>query len=486
MSVEEALAQYAHSFPTASISDQAMRTARQSVLDILGVTLAGQTRPEVRLLQKAMKTWGPPECPVLGTAIQLPPADAALLNGAAARVLDFDDVVDPLGIHPSVAIFPVICAIAALSPDKVSGRDFLAAMAIGQDLHTRLARSRKETLLESGRYDLSKVIAAAAAAARLRGLSQEQLHAAMGIAYTSALGEAQCMVEGAPTVSYQQGLVASNAVRAVLLAEQGFTGARQFLTGRYGLFSAFEPGSRPETLLDRLGQHFAGDDDIAYKPYPTCRPNISATALAIELADGRPISADDVERIDIAMNQQIFDLVCAPEDQKWRPRTPVEARFGMAYTVAVGLQNGIVFIQDYDEDALSQPEILQLSEKVHPRVDPACEIAELGAHGLIIVNITWADGTRTIGEVAKPKGNPQNPLSQEELEDKFSRCLAYAFPGIEGSQIDRLIQASHSLSDPNFMVRDFLALIATLDAEDTDLTEDLPQAQDLVPAQSED
>jgi len=186
------------------------------------------------------------------------------------------------------------------------------------------------------------------------------------------------------------------------------------------------------------------------------------------------------------MNQQIFDLVCAPADQKWRPRTPVEARFGMAYTVAVGLQNGIVFIQDYDEDALSQPEILQLSEKVHPRVDPACEIAELGAHGLIIVNITWADGTRTIGEVAKPKGNPQNPLSQEELEDKFSRCLAYAFPDIEGSQIDRLIQASHSLSDPNFMVRDFLALIPTLDAEDTDLTEDLPQAQDLVPAQSED
>lgn len=459
MSVEEALAHYAHSFPTSSISDQAMLTARQSVLDIIGVTLAGQTRPEVRLLQKAMKTWGPPECPVLGTAIQLPPADAALLNGAAARVLDFDDVVDPLGIHPSVAIFPVICAIAALSPDKVTGPDFLAAMAIGHDLHTRLARARKETLLESGRYDLSKVIAAAAAAARLRGLSQEQLHAAMGIAYTSALGEAQCMVEGAPTVSYQQGLVASNAVRAVLLAEQGFTGARQFLTGRYGLFSAFEPGSQPETLLDRLGEHFAGDDDIAYKPYPTCRPNISATALAIELANGRRISADDVERIDIATNQQIFDLVCAPADQKWKPRTPVEARFGMAYTVAVGLQNGIVFIQDYDEDALSQPETLRLSEKVHPRVDPACEIADLGTHGLITVSITWSDGSKTTGEVARPKGNPQNPLSQDDLEHKFRRCVTYAFPNLEAEEIERLIVANHSLSLPQFMARDFLKLV---------------------------
>lgn len=459
MFVEEALAHYAHGFPTSSISDQAMLTARQSVLDILGVTLAGQARPEVRLLQKAMKTWGPPECPVLGTSIQLPPADAALLNGAAARVLDFDDVVDPLGIHPSVAIFPVICSIAALSPDKVTGPDFLGAMAIGHDLHTRLARARKETLLESGRYDLSKVIAAAAAAARLRGLSQEQLHAAMGIAYTSALGEAQCMVEGAPTVSYQQGLVASNAVRAVLLAEQGFTGARQFLTGRYGLFSAFEPGSRPETLLDRLGEHFAGDDDIAYKPYPTCRPNISATALAIELADNRRIAAEDVDRIDIAVNQQIFDLVCSPVHQKWKPSTPVEARFGMAYTVAVGLKNGSVFIGDYDEGALSDPDVLRLSKKVHPRVDPSCEIAELGTHGLIIVKITWSDGTSVKGEVARPKGNPLNPLSQKDLEEKFRRCVAYAFPNIGQKVADDLINGINSLTNSDAMAKDFLSIV---------------------------
>ncbi|MDX7998642.1 MmgE/PrpD family protein [Xenorhabdus sp. Reich] len=456
--IEDQIASFSYELTYDNIPSAALKIAHLSILDIFGVTLAGSLRPEIQLLQKVIGQWGGSSvCPVFGTNLCLPPSAAALLNGAASRVLDFDDVVDPLGIHPSVAIFPALSTIAALRQQHVTSSEFLTATVIGHDLITRFARARKETLLESGRYDLSKVIAATAAAGRLYGLNPIQLRSAMGIAYTSALGEAQCMVEGAPTVSYQQGLVASNAVKAVLLASEGFEGAHHFFTGRYGLFRTFESGSDVESIVDGLGAVFASENDIAFKPYPTCRPNISATTLAISLANYTQVRAEDISHIDIAMNQQIYDLVCAPADKKWKPKTSVEARFSMAYTVAVGLRNGGVFIADYDDTALDRADVLSISEKIRPRVDPKCEIPELGTHGRIEVSIHYVSGDVRTGFIDIPKGNPQNPLEPTEIIEKFTNCCRYFDPRNGAIQANNAIQAWERIMKDETGLQDFLA-----------------------------
>ncbi|MCC8368086.1 MmgE/PrpD family protein [Xenorhabdus sp. PB61.4] len=456
--IEDQITSFAYELMYDNISTSALDAAHLSILDIFGVTLAGSIRPEIKLLQRVIGQWGgSPTCPVFGTNLLLPPSIAALLNGAASRVLDFDDVVDPLGIHPSVAIFPALSAIAAFRQSPVTSSEFLTATVIGHDLITRLARARKETLLESGRYDLSKVIAATAAAGRLFGLTPTQLRSAMGIAYTSALGEAQCMVEGTPTVSYQQGLVASNAVKAVLLASEGFEGAHRFLTGRYGLFRAFEPDSEPDSIVDGLGVIFASENDIAFKPYPTCRPNISATTLAISLAGHSKVRAEDITHIDIAMNQQIYDLVCAPSYKKWKPTTPVEARFSMAYTVAVGLRYGGVLITDYDETALNRADVLSISEKIRPRVDLKCDIPELGTHGRIEVSIYYVNGDVRSGFIDIPKGNPQNPLNSTDIIEKFTSCFNYFEPENGTIQVNNAIQAWRRIIKDETGLKDFLA-----------------------------
>lgn len=458
ISIEHEITSFAHEFTYENIPARALEIAHLSILDIFGVTLAGSVRPEVKLLQRVLGQWGgSSSCPVFGTNLRLPPATAALLNGAAARVLDFDDVVDPLGIHPSVAIFPALTTIAALKKQVVTATDFLTATVIGHELITRLARARKETLLESGRYDLSKVIATTAAAGRLFGLSHQQIRSAMGIAYTSALGEAQCMVDGAPTVSYQQGLVASNAIQAVLLASEGFEGAHDFLTGRYGYYNAFEPGSNLGSIVTGLGSIFASEHDIAFKPYPTCRPNISATSLAINLADNSPVNADDILYIDIATNQQIHDLVCAPVESKWKPQTSVEARFGMAYTVATGLHTGDVFITDYDLPALNRENVLSISEKIRFKVDPECEILELGTHGRIKVSINYSSGKISSGYIDIPKGNPENPMKPEELLAKFIRCFNYFHPRENLSQAHEVISSWEKMITVKNGLHEFLS-----------------------------
>ncbi|WP_175996479.1 MmgE/PrpD family protein [Burkholderia stabilis] len=427
MSLESDLTQYCDRLTFSRIDPAAIALAKHSLIDIIGVSLAGSRDAEVELLANVIEHWGGrPEARVIGRASRLPAPSAALLNGAAARSLDFDDVADPLGTHPSVAIFPPLLAIAELRADAIDHQAFLTAYIAGLDLSIRLSRARRETLLESGRYDLCKVIAATAAAGILYGLKGEQLHHAMGIAYTSALGETQCMIDGAPTVFYQQGLVASNAVRAVVLASRGFTGAKDYLTGRWGYYSAFEPGSAIETISDGLGEVFANVDGVAFKPFPTCRPNTSAVALALELTKGERLSAAQIERIDIQTNQQIHDLVCAPIARKQAPESVVDARFSMAYNVATALATGDIFIDDFTEAAIRRPDILALSRKIHPRTDPDCERSELGTHGKIKIAIRLTDGRIEEGEVSYAKGNPKNPMSLDELVAKFDKCVAYA------------------------------------------------------------
>ncbi|QQC64386.1 MmgE/PrpD family protein [Paraburkholderia ginsengisoli] len=426
MTLEKRIAKYLIDATPESVGPRAIHTAHSSLIDILGVTSAGASDPEVNLLADIVEQWGGAEqCRVLGRSRALPAPAAALLNGAASRVFDFDDVVDSLGTHPSVAIFPPLLAVAELSTKPVNGLDFLTAFAIGQDLSVRFAKARHETLLESGRYDLSKVIAATAAAGKLFGLGEDALINAMGIAYTSALGETQCMIDGTSSVFYQQGLTASNAIKAILLAAAGFTGANRFLTGRWGYYSAFEPGSNLTIIEDRLGTDFTNIDHIAFKPYPTCRPNTSAVALAHSVADQKIYRANDIDRIEVRTNKQIRDLVCLPIEQKQSPTSVVEARFSVAYNVATALHTGDLFISDFTKDAIRREEILAISRKVHSLYDPECEDVQLGAHGKIKIAIYLKNGKCMKGTTDYPKGNPKNPMTSDEIDQKFIKCLKH-------------------------------------------------------------
>ncbi|WP_175735600.1 MmgE/PrpD family protein [Burkholderia ambifaria] len=426
MTLEKRIATHVINATPESVGPLAIQTAHTSLIDILGVTLAGSCDPGVKLLADIVEQWGGAEqCIVLGRTRALPAPAAALLNGAASRVFDFDDVVDSLGTHPSVAIFPPLLAVAELSRKPISGLEFLMAFAIGQDLSVRFGNARHQTLLESGRYDLSKVIAATAAAGKLFGLGEDALVHAMGIAYTSALGETQCMIDGASAVFYQQGLVASNAIKAVLLAAAGFSGAKQFLTGRWGYYSAFEPGSNLAIIEDRLGTDFKNVDHIAFKPYPTCRPNTSAVALARSIVGQKTYCADEIDRIEVRTNQQIRDLVCLPIEQKQSPSSVVEARFSVAYNVATVLYTGDLFVDDFTDDAIRREEILAISRKVQSLHDLECEDVQLGAHGRIKIDIYLKNGTSMKGSIDYPKGNPKNPMTPDEIDQKFIKCVKH-------------------------------------------------------------
>lgn len=441
MNIEDSVVDFIQDTAFSDLSSEAIKTAKLSLIDIIGVTLAGSRDSEIQTLESVVRGWGgTQQCSVLGYTDKLSAPMAALINGASSRVLDFDDVVDPLGTHPSVGIFAPLLAISQLKSNPPSGQEFLTAVVLGQELSIRLARARRETLLESGRYDLSKTIASTASAGKLFGLNKQQLHHALGIAYTSSLGETQCMIDGASSVFYQQGLVASNTVKSVILASNGLTGANNFLTGRWGYYSAFEPGSDLPTITDNLGKEFINTRSIAFKPYPTCRPNVSAASLAVDLTRDKALKASDIERIEVTTNQQIYDLVCAPEDQKQTPSTVVDARFSMAYNIAASLVTKGLFINDFNSRAIKRQDVLSISKKVKCNSSPECDDPKLGTHGIIKISIILTNGDKLSGTISSPKGNPENPLTEEEIHEKFIRCLQY-------TENDQLIKNTHNILD---------------------------------------
>lgn len=460
MTLEMRIAKHVIDATPKNVGEAAIQVAQKSLIDILGVTLAGSCDPEVRVLAGVVERWGGEEqCHTLGRHRSLPAPLAALLNGAASRVFDFDDVVDSLGTHPSVAIFPPLLAVAELIGKPVSGLDFLTAYAVGQDLSIRFGNARRETLLESGRYDLSKVVAATAAAGKLFGLDASALVNAMGLAYTSALGETQCMIDGASAVFYQQGLVASHAVKAVLLAAAGLSGTNQFLTGRWGYYSAFEPGSNLDLIEDKLGTDFRNVDHIAFKPYPTCRPNTSAVTLVRSLVGQKTLCADEIDRIEVRTNQQIRDLVCLPLEQKQTPSSIVEARFSVAYNIATALRTGDLFLDDFTEEAIRREDVLAISRKVQSLYDPECEDPQLGAHGRIRIDIYLSNGSHLKSSIDYSKGNPKNPMSLKEVEQKFVKCVKYARDIKLKGSTDELLALLHGFPSGKGTISDLLLLL---------------------------
>ena len=251
----------------ADLPASAVASARRVILDTLGCMLGGSGSPGIDELFAVIAGWGGrEESRVLLRGTRLPAPQAALLNASMGHALDFDDTLDSGGsIHPGVSVLGSVLALSD-SLGGVSGRDVLLAVALGLDVSCRIALA---STLDRGwhRTAAMGIFGATAAAGKLIGLTPEQMLAAFGIAYSHAAGNRQCILDGALTKRMQAGQAASAAVFSAVLAQTGFTGARNIFNGRFGYFELYQPdGYDASVLLRDLGTAFRGEG-LSYKPY---------------------------------------------------------------------------------------------------------------------------------------------------------------------------------------------------------------------------
>jgi 2-methylcitrate dehydratase PrpD len=429
-----ALAQHVCRTGYADLPASAVESARRDILDTFGCMLGGSGSPGIGELFAVVSRWGGlEESRVLLRGVSVPAPQAALLNASMGHALDFDDTLDTGGsIHPGVSVLGAVLALCD-SLGGVTGKALLLAVALGLDVSCRVALA---STVDRGwhRTAAMGVFGAAAAAGKLLRLTPEQMLAAFGIAYSHAAGNRQCILDGALTKRMQAGQAASAGVFSGVLAQTGFTGARNIFDGRFGFFELYQPnGYDAAALLRDLGAAFRGEA-LSYKPYPCGRPLHAAidAALAaraqLQIENAGDIAAVTIEA-DPAGHSDQFERGPA----KRRPTQVVEAQFAQPFLMATALVHGKVGIVEVD--GLGDPAVLDLSDRI-------AGAARAGRKkGSLSITVMRRDGRSITVEATDPIGSPKRPLTDAQFEAKFRDCARSAVQPLSGPSVDAVLSA---------------------------------------------
>jgi 2-methylcitrate dehydratase PrpD len=461
-----ALANHFMAAAHSQLSREVLEATKVYICDCLAVTVAGSSAPGCGEVAKQVAEWGGrPEATILTFGSRVPAFLAAFANSTMARALDLDDVYEEAISHVSSSVVPVAFAMAEsigrYRADLTGGRELITAVALGRDLICRLGLANLNTETERGRsqsYQFN-TFASAAVAGRYLGLELEQMVAAQGLAYGQGLSNRQGVIDGSMAVRVHQGLCAQLGIQAAQLARRGVTGARNIIDGKYGYYSLYEDGLYdPMRLIRGLGETFMGIDS-SIKPYPCCKQSHTAMYAAVELCRELQATPDEIERIDVGLNADAYYTVCVPPERRYRPQTIFDIQFSAPWTVAVMAAHGDFFLDDLTPAALEDETVAALVKRVSCRIDDEIERRSVGRISPAIVELTLRDGRRALKCVDYVKGHPLDPMTLDDVFDKFRRCLPYAActkdPGKAESAMDMLAELEQV---PD--VRELVALLA--------------------------
>ena len=416
------------------LPDEAVRAARLGVFDTVGVTLAGAAEPCARIVAQTLGS-GHGDCLVFGSDRRVPALDAALINGTAAHALDFDDVSNSLGGHPSAPILPALFALAETRDS--TGRDFIAAFVAGFETETRIARGVHFHHYEKGWHPTATlgVFGAAAACCHLMQLDPAQTAQALAIAASFASGIKANF--GTMTKPLHVGHTARDGLFAAQLAAGGFTANPGALEHKQGFLMVYNGAGNfdaAKITADWGRPYDIVRPGIGVKQHPCCgstHPAVDAL-LVLRERDGLPL--DHVVRIDSWTHPRRLAHTDRPD-----PQSGLDAKFSVQYCLARAALAGQIVLEDFEDDNWRDPASRALMRNIHaaPHPQMAPDSAEaLGAE----IRVTYDDGRvarETIG-AALGRG-PDNPLPPAALAAKFANCAARALPADAVARLERIL-----------------------------------------------
>lgn len=454
------LACYAASLKFEALPTPLVELMKQCVLDTLGVSIgASGMAPEGKIAHAYVKDMdGKPESTLLGFGGKAPAPWAAFVNGGLGHMLDYDDTG---GGHVSIATIPVAFALAERK-GGIGGRDFIAAIAAGTDIITRLdiAIPIPEWTAAEGWFatQLFGFISGAASGGRVLGLSEDQMENAMGIGFNQLSGTRQ-MAVGASTHmrSMQAGFSGQGAAMAVLLAQRGMIGDKEFLEGKYGLFRTYVRTSDPDwdALVGDLEGRFPLLQTHGFKVWPACGYTRATNTATLHLRRTHQLRPEDVEAITIIGGHVNTQQLSEPLERKRRPRIAIDGKFSIPFTTAVMMAKGNVTLRDYTEEGLNDPEVLSMADRVSYRPVKEGETRTKFPE----VEIRMKDGRVLRHKADSVPGDPRNPANWEQLEAKFRDCVSFAAKPVSAAAADRVIAMVRDLEN----LKDATEILRALD-----------------------
>jgi 2-methylcitrate dehydratase PrpD len=397
-------------------------------LDTLGCCLAASRYDFGRAARAtAERLGGKPESAVVGSTVRAAAANAALANATLAHGLDFDDTREDAIVHTGSVAVPTSLAVGEAT--GVSGRAALTAVVAAVEVMCRVG------LAVPGRFHarhyhptaLTGTFAAAAAAGKLYGLTEDELVRAFGICGSQTAGIIEYLADGTWTKRLHPGWSAHAGIVAALLAQSGFTGPETVFEGEHGFYRAFAgdvPTARLDELLATLGRVWELEH-LTFKPYPCGSIAQPYMDCALRLRESRGVRAEDIVEIRCRTAAGPVPRLWEPLASKHAPQNGYAAKFSLPYLLAVILTRGRASLAEFEDDVVRTPEILAVASRVSYELDPTIDYPRQFV-GHLRVRLT--DGRVVEEWQDHPRGGPDSPMAPGEIEAKFHGNASLVMP----------------------------------------------------------
>lgn len=396
------------------------------VIDTLGCGVFGSTRPWSQILYDTVAGIGSlgsdGSASVWGTARQSrgPIDQVVLVNGAFVHAYEIDDLHAKAIVHPGGVTIPVALALA--EKDNIDAATVMAGIVAGYEVTCRIGLGIGMGLIHRGWHNNSIVgpFAAAATAGRILGLNEEQMCHAFGIAASLASGLMAAQY-GSMVKRYHAGHACRNGLYAALLAKNGYTGVDDVFTDTYGSFvrTVVDEQDLP-AITEGLGEQWEMTN-VGFKLFSACGSSHTSIDAILRLREEGWVTSSNVESIVVYASKATRDHVGWP----YEPDSATTAQMNLSYSVAVALTDGAAFLDQYDDNHITNPEIVALTRKVRVEMDPDIEARGPGFRHMVRVVVTRTDGEMREVVVEHSPGSSKRPATREQVEDKVRGLIAH-------------------------------------------------------------
>ena len=409
-------------------------------LDTLGCCLAASRYDFGRAARAtAERLGGKPESTVIGGAVRVAAANAVLANSTLAHGLDFDDTREDAIVHTGCVAVPTSLAVGEAT--GAPGRAALTALVAAVEVMCRvgLAVPGKFHARHYHPTALTGTFAAAAAAAKLYGLTEDELVRAFGICGSQTAGIIEYLADGTWTKRLHPGWSAHAGIIAALLAQSGFTGPETVLEGEHGFYRAFAgevEAERLDAVLASLGRVWELEQ-LTFKPYPCGSIAQPYMDCALRLRE-RGVRAEDVVEVRCRTAAGPVPRLWEPLASKHSPQNGYAAKFSLPYLLAVILSRGRASLAEFEDDVVRDPELLAVASRVGYELDPTIDYPRQFVGHL---RVRLKDGRVVEEWQDHPRGGPDSPMAPGEIEAKFRGNASLVMSDDRAARIIRDVRA---------------------------------------------
>jgi len=428
----------------ADLPAEVLELGKKSILDGLGLALAGSVAKSGELCRAYLKSLALPrgEATVIGSSLKAPVRFAAFVNGVGIHADDYDDTqlavakdrTYGLLTHPTTTALPAALGLAEAR--AMSGRDLMLAYHVGVEVESKIAeaiapRHYEERFHTTGTCE---TFGAAGAAAKLLKLDAERTARALAIAASQASGLRENF--GTMTKPFHAGHAAECGVVAADLAALGWTATDQILEAPRGFFRAAGGGYDPGAILGKLGKPWTFvSPGVSIKPHPSGSLTHPGMTELARLIKEHGIRADQVERLNVGTNRNMPNALIHHQ-----PKDSLQAKFSMEFCMAALLLYGKAGLNEFTDQVVQRPEVQSMIRRVHFGVHPEAEAAGYNKMTTIL-EMRLKDGRTVSGRADFGKGSPANPMSYGEVAAKFLDCAAFAkWPGSKAKAVVDMVR----------------------------------------------